>query len=97
MVQPIAKLPPDAIAPPGAYFASAAEMKMRFAHFPKAIRATQEIAKRCKFDLPLGVPHMPTIALPPGKTASQVLRERRNRGQKTARANHPRNPIPSRP
>lgn len=82
LVQPIAKLPPNAIAPPGAYFASAAEMEMRFAHFPKAIRATQEIAERCRFDLPLGVPHMPVIPLPERKTASQVLRERAEAGAK---------------
>jgi DNA polymerase III alpha subunit len=80
LVQPIAKLPPDAIAPPGAYFASVAKMEMRFAHFPKAIRATQEIAERCRFDLPLGLPHMPVIPLPAGKTASQVLRERAEAG-----------------
>jgi DNA polymerase III subunit alpha len=80
LVQPLAKLPPEAVAPPGAYFASVAKMEMRFAHFPKAIRATQEIAERCKFDLPLGVPHMPAIPLPPGKTSSQVLRERAEAG-----------------
>ena len=28
----------------------------------------QEIAARCKFDLPLGVAHMPTVPLPPGLT-----------------------------
>jgi DNA polymerase-3 subunit alpha len=80
LIQPVEKLPPEAIAPPGAYFASVAEMEMRFAHFPKAIRATQEIAERCQFDLPLGVPHMPVIPLPDGKTASQVLRERAEAG-----------------
>jgi len=80
LIQPIAKLPPDAIAPPHAYFVSAAEMEMRLAHFPKAIRATQEIAERCRFDLPLGLPQMPTIPLPPDKTASQVLRERAEAG-----------------
>lgn len=80
LIQPLAKLPPDAVAPPGAYFTSAAEMEMRFAHFPKAIRATQEIVERCFFDLPLGVPHMPVIPLPDGKSASQVLRERAEAG-----------------
>ncbi len=75
-IQPLAKLSPEAVAPPSAYFTSAAEMERRFAPFPKALQATQEIAERCQFDLPLGVPHMPVIPLPEGKSASQVLRER---------------------
>jgi DNA-directed DNA polymerase III PolC len=79
-IQPLEKLSSKAIAPPGAYFTSAAEMGMRFAAFPKAIRATQEIAERCRFDLPLGLPHMPVITLPEGKSASQVLRERAEAG-----------------
>ncbi len=79
-IQPLAKLSPESVAPPGAYFASAAEMERRFAAFPKAIRATQEIAERCQFNLPLGVPHMPVIPLPDGKSAGQVLRERAEAG-----------------
>lgn len=80
LIQPRAKLPPEAVAPSGAYFTSATEMEMRFKHFPKVLQATQEIAERCRFDLPLGIPHMPSIPLPAGKTASQVLRERAEAG-----------------
>jgi DNA-directed DNA polymerase III PolC len=80
LVQPLEKLSPESIAPPGAYFTIAREMDLRFKHFPKAIHATREIAERCQFELPLGVPHMPTIPLPPGKTMSQVLRERAEAG-----------------
>lgn len=79
-IQPLAKLSPESVAPLGAYFASAAEMERRFAAFSKAIRATQEIAERCQFNLPLGVPHMPVIPLPDGKSAGQVLRERAEAG-----------------
>ncbi len=79
-IQPLAKLSPESVAPPGAYFTSAAEMERRFAHFSKAIRATQEIAERCQFDLPLGAPHMPVIPLPEGKSAGQLLRERAEAG-----------------
>jgi DNA-directed DNA polymerase III PolC len=80
LIQPLAKLPPEAVAPPGAWFTSTNEMELRFKHFPKAIQATQEIAERCRFDLPLGVPHMPTVPLPSGQTVSQVLRERAEAG-----------------
>ena len=58
---PVSKLPPDATAPKGAYFPSQEEIEQRFSNFPSAIEATGEIAARCKFDLPLGVAHMPTV------------------------------------
>lgn len=80
LTQPREKLPPEVVAPAGAYFTSANEMEMRFKHFPKALQATQEIAERCRFDLPLGVPHLPSLPLSEGKTASQVLRERAEAG-----------------
>ncbi|PKN95268.1 MAG: hypothetical protein CVU44_00895 [Chloroflexi bacterium HGW-Chloroflexi-6] len=80
LTQPLAKLPPQASAPRGAYFVSAGEVETRFQHFPKALEATLEIAERCRFDLPLGVPHMPNVPLPPGQTASQALRERAEAG-----------------
>jgi DNA-directed DNA polymerase III PolC len=80
LIQPLEKLPPKAIAPAGSHFTSASEMEMRFKHFTKALQATQEIAERCKFDLPIGVPHMPAIPLPPGQTATQALRERAEAG-----------------
>lgn len=76
LIQPLAKLPPQAAAPPAAWFSSAREMELRFKHFPRAIQTTQEIAERCHFDLPLGIPHMPIVATPPGKTMADVLRER---------------------
>jgi DNA-directed DNA polymerase III PolC len=80
LIQPLAKLPPEAVAPLGAWFTSAREMELRFKHFPRAIQATQEIAERCRFDLPLGIPHMPIVPLPPGKTMSQALLERAEAG-----------------
>jgi DNA polymerase III alpha subunit len=50
---PVSKLPPDAAAPKGAHLPSQEEIQARFLNFPSAIEATQEIAARCKFDLPL--------------------------------------------
>ena len=77
---PLGKLPPDAAAPKGAYFPSQEEIEAKFSNFPSAIEATQEIAGRCKFNLPLGVPHMPTVPLPPGLTAAETLRQKAEAG-----------------
>jgi DNA-directed DNA polymerase III PolC len=74
------KLPPGAAAPKGSHFPSQEEIESQFSNFPSAVEATQEIAARCKFDLPLGIPHMPTVPLPPGLTAAQYLRERAEAG-----------------
>jgi DNA polymerase-3 subunit alpha len=78
--QPLPRLPAEAAAPEGAYFLPAAAMEARFKQFPAALEATEEIAARCKFDLPLGVPHMPTVPLPPGLTAAAYLRSRAEAG-----------------
>jgi len=78
--QPLRQIPPTAAAPAGAHFVSAAEMAARFRGFPAALAATQEIAERCKFELPLGVAHMPTVPLPPGLTAAQALRQKAEAG-----------------
>jgi len=80
LTQPLDNLPPEAMAPQGSYFTRAMEMEARFRHFPRAVEMTQEIAERCKFELPLGQARMPNIPLPPGKTAAQALREKAESG-----------------
>ena len=80
LVEPLSKIPPSAFAPAGAYFASSSEMEDRFQHYPKSLDTTIEVAERCCFDLPLGVAHMPTVPLPPGMTATQVLRQKAEQG-----------------
>ncbi len=80
LIQPLEKLSPDEIAPPNAYFASSREMEIRFQHFPRALKASLEIAERCQLELPLGVAHMPTVPLPPGQTATSFLREKADAG-----------------
>jgi DNA polymerase-3 subunit alpha len=76
----VADLPPDACAPDGAYFVGSAGMQARFADYPAALAATNEIAERCQFDLPLGVPHLPTVPLPDGTTAAAYLRQKAEAG-----------------
>jgi DNA-directed DNA polymerase III PolC len=77
---PLDRLPAGAAAPAGSNFISSREMESRFRGFRAALAATQEIAERCRFDLPLGIPHMPTVPLPEGLSASQFLRQRAETG-----------------
>jgi DNA polymerase-3 subunit alpha len=78
--QPRDKIPTDALAPAGSYFAGSQEIEARFEHFPKALKATLEIAERCQFDLPLGQAHMPAVPLPPGLSAAEHLRQKAEDG-----------------
>ncbi|MBK8822416.1 MAG: DNA polymerase III subunit alpha [Anaerolineales bacterium] len=74
--QPVQQLLLSAAAPAGSYFTSPQEMEVRFQDFPEALAATVEIAERCRFDLPLGQPNMPTVPLPDGVSASQHLQQK---------------------
>lgn len=67
----------------GLHFPSPQEMERRFADFPEALSATHEIAERCRFDFPLGVPRMPTVPLPEGVSAAEHLREKAFSGART--------------
>jgi DNA-directed DNA polymerase III PolC len=78
--QTIDQLPPGAVAPPGAYFTGQAEMQQCFSSFQSALERTQEIAERCKFDLPLGVANMPKVPLPDGVTETEHLRQKAEAG-----------------
>ena len=78
----ISTIPSNAAAPSNAYFMSSHEMNTRFKEYPEALAATKEIAERCKFDLPIGVPQMPTVPLPAGVTAAQHLRAKAAQGAK---------------
>ena len=77
---PLNRLPEGAVAPQGAYFISPQEMEQRFEHFPHALEATRDIAERCRFDLPLGMPHMPVVPTPEGLTTAQYLRSQAEEG-----------------
>ena len=79
----IHEVPPHATAPAGSYFTSQREMESRFQDFPEALAATTEIAERCRFDLPLGTPHMPTVPLPEGISPTQFLQQKAFTGART--------------
>ncbi|MBN1305099.1 MAG: DNA polymerase III subunit alpha [Anaerolineales bacterium] len=78
--RPVDQLPPEAAAPPGACFIGQGEMLRRFSGFPAALAKTEEIAERCRFDLPLGTANMPKVPLPKGLTQSQLLRRKAEAG-----------------
>ncbi len=78
--RPVEAIAPDEGAPSGAHFASQAEMSARFPGFEEALARTLEVAERCRFDLPLGVAHMPAVPIPEGLTQSGYLRQKAEAG-----------------
>jgi DNA polymerase-3 subunit alpha len=80
VISPLASLPASAAAPAAAYFLSRAELESRFKMYPGALAATIEIGERCRVELPVGMPHYPSVPLPAGKSAAQFLREKAESG-----------------
>jgi DNA-directed DNA polymerase III PolC len=74
--KPVDQLPADAAATADSHFINPKEMETRFQEYPEALAATIEIAERCRFDLPLGLPHMPKIPLPDGMSNAEFLRQK---------------------
>lgn len=70
------RLQPDSIAPESSYFPTDLEWQDRFDQYPDAKAATDEIAARCNFVLPLGKPIFPALDLPQGQTPIVALREK---------------------
>jgi DNA-directed DNA polymerase III PolC len=80
LVTPLNSLPDRAAAPPSASFLDQQKMSALFGDLPEALRASEEIATRCRLELPLGKAKFPQVPLPPGKTAIQVLRQKAETG-----------------
>lgn len=76
----VTSLPEEAAAPQDACFLSVQEMEQRFHEFPEAIASIAEVVERCKFDLPIGIAHMPTVPLPERVTIAQHLRQKAMQG-----------------
>lgn len=57
------------------YIKSPEEMESLFSFAPKAISNTQKIADMCKVDFDFDSKHLPSFAVPDGKTAQDYLRE----------------------
>jgi len=77
---PLKSLPPEAVPPSGSIFLSADQLRQRFRDYPDALTATEEIAERCAFALPLGKPNFPAIPLPANTSAIQLLRSKAETG-----------------
>ncbi len=76
LIRPLKELNSTVTAPPRAYFCSLQELAQRMPNFPQALEATQEIAKRCQLELPLGKLHFPEPPLPAGMTIQDILRQK---------------------
>lgn len=74
------RVPPEALAPPKAHFASNTELSAAYAAYPAALAAAQEIAARCNFTLELNKPNFPQLELPSGQTPLQALRQQTLQG-----------------
>jgi DNA-directed DNA polymerase III PolC len=70
------RLPAGAAAPAQSYFPTSEEMQAHFAAFPAALAATEEVAARCQFALPLDKPNFPELQLPGGQAPIDALRQK---------------------
>jgi DNA polymerase-3 subunit alpha len=75
LIQPLSEVSPQATAPPKAEFLGAQSMAERMPNFPQALEATEEIAARCKLELPLGELHFPEIPTVEGVTSQDRLQQ----------------------
>jgi DNA-directed DNA polymerase III PolC len=80
LVTTIEKVTARELPPAGSVFLSPEQMQQRFADYPQAATATEEIAARCNFDLPLGKRNFPSIPLPENTTAIEILRQKADAG-----------------
>lgn len=71
---PIDRLPSNAAAPVNSYFPTNEEFAARFD--ADSLAATDEIATRCTFELPLGKHIFPELELPGGQTPLGLLRQK---------------------
>jgi len=62
------------------YFKSPEEMQQAFAHVPKALRNTIEIAERCNLQLDFRKTYLPAYDVPEGETLDSYLRQKAEEG-----------------
>ncbi len=80
VIRPLNELNPIDLAPPDAEFVSSREMAARMPDFAQALEATEEVAERCRMDLPLGVLHFPELTLPERMSSQDLLRQKAQAG-----------------
>lgn len=79
LIKPWEQLNPEEMAPPNAHMVPPIEMEEIFNAFPAALENTWAIAEQCNLDLPVCIPHYPTI--PDLKTSPDLaLRARAEQG-----------------
>jgi DNA polymerase-3 subunit alpha len=75
LIQPVGEVSAEASAPPQAEFLDSQSMAKRLPNFPQALEATEEIAERCKLELPLGELHFPEIPSVDGISSQERLKQ----------------------
>ncbi len=80
LLKPRDKVRASELAPEYACFLREDEMRHKFAGYPQALTATEEIAERCQLQLPLGKPHYPALQFDSGVTAEVALRQQARAG-----------------
>lgn len=76
----IARVPVTELAPANAWFVSNEELHSAYSTYPAALAATDEVAARCTFTLPLNQPNYPQLDLPDGQTPLEALRRQALQG-----------------
>ncbi|MDD9150822.1 DNA polymerase III subunit alpha [Sporolactobacillus sp. CQH2019] len=61
-------------------FKSMKEMEERFADFPQAVAASEQIAQRCRVDFTFDRMRLPSFPVAEGQSSAQLLREKCERG-----------------
>ncbi len=74
--QPLTRLPEGTAQPVGSHWVTPAQMADWFSAYPEAMQATQEIAERCAFELPVGRAQFPIVPVPPGMSQMDLLRQK---------------------
>ncbi len=78
--RPISDLGDDAAGPSASHLISPEELARQYAPYPQSLASIAEIASRCRFEPPLGVPQFPAVDLPPGITLQEMLRRKAEQG-----------------
>ncbi|MCL5019520.1 MAG: PHP domain-containing protein, partial [Patescibacteria group bacterium] len=68
---------------PEQYLKSPVQMHTMFCKYPRAVHTTEWIARQCEFEYILGKPIFPSLDLPQGMTADELLRNECSTGVKT--------------
>ncbi len=76
----VGRVPATELAADNGWYAGTDELQAAFNTHPGVLAATDEVAARCNFSLPLNQPNYPQLELPDGQTPLDALREQTLQG-----------------